>query len=121
MRKVLCLVQALLFYCLTVSAQTRTLSGKITDDAGAPIPFASVKVKGNASGTSADAEGKFKINVTSGSVLIISAVNYATREMAAGSAETLSVSLSKGEGLIDEVIVTAQGIRRKPRELGYSV
>lgn len=121
MRKCLCLLQALLFYCLTVSAQNRVLTGKILDDAGSPIPFATIRVKGNSTGTSADAQGNFRINVASGSVLVVSAVNYATKEIPAGTAETISVSLSQGEGLIDEVIVTAQGIRRKPRELGYSV
>jgi TonB-linked SusC/RagA family outer membrane protein len=121
MRKFLCLLQALLLYCLTVSAQNRMLTGRILDDAGSPIPFASIRVKGNSSGTSADAQGNFRINVNNGSVLIVSAVNYATKEIPTGTSETSNVSLSKGEGLIDEVIVTAQGIRRKPRELGYSV
>ncbi|MBC7828369.1 MAG: SusC/RagA family TonB-linked outer membrane protein [Chitinophagaceae bacterium] len=121
MRKILCLVQATLLFCLTASAQTRLLSGRITDDAGSPVPFATIKLKGAGSGTSADAQGNFKINVSAGSVLIISAINYSTKEIPAGTGENLSVALSKGEGLIDEVIVTAQGIRRRPRELGYSV
>jgi hypothetical protein len=80
MRKFLCLLQALLLYCLTVSAQNRMLTGRILDDAGSPIPFASIRVKGNSSGTSADAQGNFRINVNNGSVLIVSAVNYATRK-----------------------------------------
>ena len=121
MRKFLCLLQAFLFYCLTVSAQNRVITGKILDDAGSPIPFATIRIKGNSTGTSADAQGNFRITANSESVLIVSAVNYSTKEIVAGSSETLSVSLNKGEGLIDEVIVTAQGIRRKPRELGYSV
>ena len=75
MRKFLCLLQALLFLCLTLSAQNRVLTGKILDDAGSPIPFATIRIKGNSTGTSADAQGNFRISANSGSVLIISAVN----------------------------------------------
>src|SRR5215204_4998556 len=121
MRKFLCLFQALLLYCLTVSAQSRYLTGRILDDAGLPVPFATIKIKGNSTGTSADANGNFRISVTPTSVLVVSAVNYAIKELPVGTNETISISLTKGEGLIEEVVVTAQGIRRRPKELGFSV
>ena len=121
MRKILCLLQALLLYCAIASAQGRLLTGRVTDDAGAPVPFASIKVKGTPTGTSADAQGQFRINISNDAVLVISAVNYETKEVSVGTSETLNISLVAGASLIDEVVVTAQGIRRKPRELGYSV
>ena len=121
MRKILSLLAVLMLYCALAYSQTRPISGQVRDDEGNPIPFASIKIKGSNTGTSADANGNFTINSKSGDVLVISAVNYAEKQVRVESASSVAVSLSKGNTLIDEVVVTAQGIRRKAKELGYSV
>lgn len=104
-----------------VLAQTRTITGQVKDEKGSPVSFASVKVKGTNSGTSADAQGVFSISAKTGDVLVISAVDFAEKQVTVGTSESVSVSLAKSDRMIDEVVVTAQGIRRKPKELGYSL
>jgi len=120
MRKILPLLAVLMLFCALAYSQTRAVSGQVKDDEGNPVPFASVKIKGTNTGTSADANGNFTITSKTGDVLVISAVNYSERQYRVESSSTVFVSLAKGSSLIDEVVVTAQGIRRRPKELGYS-
>ncbi|MDQ6608439.1 MAG: SusC/RagA family TonB-linked outer membrane protein [Bacteroidota bacterium] len=119
MRNVTLLVTLMLFYVIAFSQQT--IRGRVTDDINKPVPFASIKIKGSNLGTAADANGSFSINAQSGAVLVISAVNFVSKEVAVGNSSNIAVSLAPTAGTIDEVVVTAQGIRRKAKELGYSV
>jgi hypothetical protein len=120
MRKILSLLAVLMLYALAY-AQTRPVKGQVRDENGNVVPFATVKIKGSNAGTSADANGNFTINVKQGDVLQVSAVNFAGRDVTVGTSESVTVSLGKADGTIDEVVVTAQGIRRRPKELGYSL
>jgi len=119
MRKSTLLVSFLLFCVIAFSQQT--IRGRVTDETNKPVPFASVKVKGTDVGTAADAEGNFSIPANQGAVLVVSAVNFSPRELTVGTSTTVTVALSGTGGTIEEVVVTAQGIRRKSKELGYSV
>lgn len=119
MRKFLTLLAVLLLYVLAY-AQTRPIKGQVRDENGNPVPFATVTIKGSNTGTSADANGSFTINAKQGDVLEVSAVNFGRSQVTVGTSESVTVSLGKTDGLIDEVVVTAQGIRRRPKELGYS-
>ncbi len=121
MRKLLPLLAVLLLFTALASAQTRTISGQVRDEGGKPVPFASVKVKGSSTGVSADDQGSFKINAQAGDVLIASAVNFNSKEIKVGSSGAVAISLESTTKTIDEVVVTAQGIRRRPKELGYSI
>ena len=121
MRKILALLAVLVLYCIPAWAQTRAITGQVRDDNGNPVPFASIKIKNTNLGTSANIRGEFTINAKTGDVLVISAVNFTDREVAVTSDASVSVNLAKADDVIDEVIVTAQGIRKRPRELGYSV
>ncbi|MDX1903473.1 MAG: TonB-dependent receptor plug domain-containing protein [Thermonemataceae bacterium] len=98
-----------------------TISGKVTDSKGEPVPGASVYVKGNTSvGTITDANGSYTLTVPSGSRLIITAVGLQTQEIGVGSEPVINVKMAE-EDAIGEVVVTAVGIKRQPKELGYSV
>jgi TonB-linked SusC/RagA family outer membrane protein len=121
MRKFLVLVTAVLLTFVSAIAQTRTITGRVTDDKGAGVEGASVQIKGTNTGTTADAQGNFRITAKTGDILTISAINFGARDVTVSSGNSLSVTLSSTQGLIDEVIVTAQGIRRKPKELGMSI
>ena len=99
-------------------AQSRVITGRVTDEAGAGIAGASVVIKGTSTGVSADASGAFRINAKTGDVLVISATNYGQLEQRVGSGSNYTVSLTRSSALIDEVIVTAGGIRTKRREIG---
>jgi hypothetical protein len=104
-----------------VSAQNRAISGQVKDENGKPVPFATVQVKGDITGTSADVNGNFKINAATNDVLVITAVNFTSTELRVPASGAVDVSLRSVAVTETEVIVTAQGIRRRPRELGYSV
>jgi TonB-linked SusC/RagA family outer membrane protein len=120
MRKFLSLLAVLVVYSLQVSAQTRTVTGKILDGQGNPIPFASIKVKNSNVGTSADNSGFFKLEI-GGNVktLVITSTGYADKEVPV-SGEIMSVTLESTVQTIDEVIVTAGGLKAKKREEGYA-
>src|SRR5687768_2218771 len=114
MRKFLTLLAVLMLYVLAY-AQTRPIKGQVRDENGNVVPFATVKIKGTNAGTSADANGSFTINAKEGDVLQVSAVNFAGRDVTVSSSESVTVALGKADGMIDEVVVTAQGIRRRPK------
>lgn len=111
----------LLLLCVIVTqAQNRTISGRVTDELGAVVPFATVTVKGTKNAKVADASGNFTIQAKTGDILVITATNFKTVEVAVGSGNTANATIQREVNVIDEVVVTAQGVKRRPRELGYS-
>ena len=120
MRKLKLLLACLLVASIgLVNAQTRTASGTVVSaEDGQPIIGASVKVKGTTTGTSTNAEGKFSFNITSGNTLVISYVGMKTQEVGVGS--NLMIRLVGDDRVIDEVVVTAMGITKEKKALGYS-
>ncbi|HCL04964.1 MAG TPA: SusC/RagA family TonB-linked outer membrane protein [Chitinophagaceae bacterium] len=121
MRKIV--TSLLLAMCVTiaVNAQVLSISGRVTDEKGAPIPSASVTIKGKPNaGIAADAQGNYKISASKGDVLVISSVSFATREVTVGTNTTVNVSLAPDASL-SEVVVTAMGIKRSEKAIGYAV
>ncbi|WP_170234114.1 SusC/RagA family TonB-linked outer membrane protein [Segetibacter aerophilus] len=122
MRKILSLFSVLMLVSILVFAQTRPITGRVLDEAGQPVGGASVSIKGSTVGTSADVDGAFRINAKTGDVLIISAVGAPAKEVTVTSTSNLTISLAKQTQSLSEVVVTtALGVRKQPRELGYSV
>ncbi len=121
MRKIVSFFTLLMLVSMLALAQTRPITGRVLDETQQPVPGASVSIKGNSTGASADNNGNFRINAKSGDVLVISSTNYGTKEIKVGSATEYAVSISRAASMMDEVVVTAQGIRRKSKELGYSL
>jgi TonB-linked SusC/RagA family outer membrane protein len=121
MRKLTVFLAFLLMVSFTfLNAQSRSVSGKvISADDGFPVIGASVKVKGTTTGTITGGQGEFVINVPSSGVLVISYVGMKTMEVEAKN--NLVVRLESDALLIDEVVVTALGISREKKALGYSV
>jgi TonB-linked SusC/RagA family outer membrane protein len=122
MRKLLfltALVSCVLF-TNAVFGQKVALTGRVTDPTGGYIPGASIKVKNSRSGTIADNFGAFRITVDPGTILVITATGYKQQEVVAKEGG-MTVSLEEENKSLSEVIVTAQGIRKRPKELGYSV
>lgn len=101
-------------------AQTRTITGKVLTESGDPVPLATVQQKGTSNAVTANDDGNFSISVSGKNpTLIISSVNYDTREFAIGNQTSYEVVL-KSTGRLSEVVVTALGITRKERSLGYA-
>ena len=100
-------------------AQERVVSGVVSDNAGLPLPGVSVLVKGTQTGTQTDFDGKYSIKATPSQVLIFSYVGMKTQEATASSTK-LNVKLASTAVELEGVVVTAFGIKRNPKKLGYS-
>lgn len=99
-----------------------SVSGIITDNTGAPLPGASIVEKGTTNGTQTDFEGNFSITVErEGAILTISYIGFTTMEVAASGQTNLNVQLEESTAGLDEVIVTAQGLKRGKKAVGYAV
>lgn len=103
-------------------AQQRTVTGKVTaSDNDAPLPGVTVQVKGAATGTTTDVGGNYRITANGpDAILVFSYVGYLTKEAAAGTGP-LNISLDVDARNLEGVVVTALGIRKEKRALGYAV
>ncbi|HVU94895.1 MAG TPA: SusC/RagA family TonB-linked outer membrane protein [Puia sp.] len=99
----------------TAFSQTKTITGKILDDKGAPLQGATVTVKGTKQGASTGADGSFTINVPqSANTLTISSVGFANQDVSIASSTTVSVALVPTQAALNEVVVIGYGsVRRK--------
>ncbi len=118
------LLSGLLCLCTVVAwAQQKTVSGKVTsseDKAG--LPGVSVVVKGTSAGTVTDVEGNFKISVPSNdAALVFSYVGFKPQEVVVGPQSSIKVEMEADTRELTEVVVTAAGIARDKKALGYSV
>ena len=112
------------FLCMNgMMAQGTTVSGTVTDTStGTPIPGVTVVEKGTSNGTSTDFDGNYTITVSNGSaVLVFTSIGFTDQEIAVGGQSSINVSLAEDVELLDEVVVTALGISREKKSLGYSV
>ncbi|MEO9209863.1 MAG: carboxypeptidase-like regulatory domain-containing protein, partial [Ginsengibacter sp.] len=97
------------------------IHGNIKDENGNPLSNASVIIKGTKEGVTTNSGGDFSINIPSTkTVLVISFVGYVTQEITVGDRTVFNIILVKSEGSMDQIVVTALGIRRQVRSLGYS-
>lgn len=109
------------FSSYAVTAQI-TVSGSVKDDGKEPLPGVNVVVKGTTNGTITDFDGNFSLKVPSEeSVLVFSFIGYQTKEHRVGTKRELNVILQTDQEQLDEVVVTAFGIKREKKALGYSV
>lgn len=104
---------------ISTVAWAQTVSGTVTDENNQPLPGATVIVQGTKNGTSTNFDGDYQINADQGQTLVFSYVGYATQNVVVNSA-THDVQLSLGNEL-EEIVVTALGITRGKKSLGYAV
>jgi TonB-linked SusC/RagA family outer membrane protein len=109
----------LAFVVQVTFAQEKTISGIVTDDLG-PLPGVSVVIKGSTAGTQTDFDGNYTIQANVGDILQFSFVGMTSQEVTVGISNTIDVVLV-ADNVLDEVIVTAQGIKREKKALGYAV
>jgi TonB-linked SusC/RagA family outer membrane protein len=101
-------------------AQQKTISGTVTAEDGVPLPGANIMIKGTAEGTQTDFDGKYTISALPESVLQFSYVGFLTAEEIVGNRTTIDVVLREDYMLLEEVVVTALGISREKKSLGYA-
>lgn len=100
-------------------AQDRSVSGTVSDNTGLPIPGASVLIKGTKTGTQTDANGKYTIKADENQTLVISFVGMASKQVSAKTS-TVNVKLSDDAVQLEGVVVTALGIKREKKAVGYA-
>jgi TonB-linked SusC/RagA family outer membrane protein len=96
------------------------LQGRVTDNKDQPIQGVSIVHKGTASGTQTDVNGAFSIKASAGDVLVASFVGYQPKEVPVRGSGSLTIALDEDLKVMGEVVVTALGIQRQSKELGYS-
>lgn len=102
-------------------AQTRILTGTVKDAKGEAIMGASLLVKGTTTGTYTDVDGKFSLAVPAdATTLVVKYLGMKTKEVAIGTSNTLDISMEEDVLGLDEVVVTALGISREKKSLGYA-
>jgi TonB-linked SusC/RagA family outer membrane protein len=106
------------FFSLKSFAQTVT--GKVTDAEGKSLSNVSVTIKGTNTGTSTDASGQYSINAGARAVLIFSSVGFATLEVGVSNRSAVNVVLTTIDKNMEVVVVTALGIKKESKRLGYS-
>lgn len=119
MKKTLLLFMLLM--CTSAVLYAQKISGKVTSSKeGVSLPGVSVQVKGTNTGTNTSADGSFSVNAPSNATLVFSFIGYKTQEIKIGNQSVINVSLDEDAQRLDEVVVTALGIKKEAKKLGYA-
>jgi TonB-linked SusC/RagA family outer membrane protein len=123
MRKLVLMFTWLFCFAAFMNAQTRQITGTVKSaDDGGTLPGVTIQVKGSTLGTISDVDGKFSLQVpSSATTLVFSFVGMETREASIVGLNQITVMLTSSSVDIEEVVVTALGIKRESKALGYSV
>ncbi len=106
----------------SAARQGITIRGVVTDESGEPMPGVNVLVKGTTSGVVTGVDGRYSIGgLSNGNVLVFSFIGYAVQEVIVDGQQTVNITLVESSQEIEEVVVTALGIRREEKALGYAV
>jgi len=110
-----------MFMVMSAPVFAQTISGKITSSPdGSSLPGVSVLVKGTTSGTTSDADGAFSIAAKANNTLVFSFIGYKTKEVVVGTQSVVDVTMEEDASQLNEVVVTALGIPKEQRALGYA-
>jgi TonB-linked SusC/RagA family outer membrane protein len=107
-------------FCYSTYAQTVTLKGKVTDEKGEPIAGASVKIKNTNIGSVTNGSGMFSLNYTGQGALVVTAIGFTGKEVKLTGQAQVNIALAEDNKVLNEVVVTALGIKRDKRILTYS-
>ncbi len=120
--KLLCSIAFIvaLLTCSSSWAQNKLVKGKVQDENGSPVPKASVLVKGTKTGTSTGDDGAFELSVPANGTLVISAIGFDRSEVKISGQDNLTIALKPDDRSLNEVVVTALGVKREKRNLTFS-
>lgn len=122
MRKILLLTGLLVFLGLFAQAQTKRISGIVTDATdGTTLIGVTVMIKGTTSGTTTDIDGRYELTARTGDVLVFRFIGMVPQEVTVADQETINVALEHDVATLEQVVVTALGIKREERTLTYNV
>lgn len=120
MPKVILMLMTFLALTTTLWAQNR-VNGTVTNAADKlPLAGVSVVVKGSTIGTSTDGSGNYSLSAPNGATLVFSFIGYGSKEISVGNQTRIDISLSESAEALNEVVVTALGIKKEAKKLGYA-
>lgn len=108
-------------FVFAAQAQSMKITGKVTDDGGSPLYGVNVAIKGSTKGTISDDKGMYSIEAAKGTVLTFSYIGFTPTNVTVGSSNNIDVNLKPESGVLNEVVVTALGISKEARKVGYAV
>src|SRR5210317_44306 len=112
----------LLAFVVQISfAQEKTISGTVTDQDGLPLPGVNIVVEGTTTGTQTDFDGNYQIQASPGQVLLFTYIGQKDERVTVGAGDVINVQMVEDAQALEEVVVTAQGIKRERKALGYAV
>lgn len=103
------------------SGAMETLTGVVVDPEGEPLIGATVQVKGTSTATATDIDGNFSLRARPSDTLVFTYIGYGAQEVKVGDKTTFDITMSEDSKLLDEVVVTALGIKREQKSLSYNV
>lgn len=106
------------FWAISLSAQTRKISGTVTDESGDPMAGVSVMIKGTQHGTATDIDGKYSLSASTGAVLEFSYIGYLTQTVTVGERSIINITMREDVAALDEVVVIAYGTQKKSSVTG---
>ena len=121
MRKIASLFTMFMLFSALAFGQNRTITGTVSNEKGEAVPGATIVIKGTRTGVSADNNGLFRILAKTGDILVASSSGMETSEVTVEAASTINFTTKTLVLAGTEVVVTALGIKRQPKELGYAV
>ena len=101
-------------------AQEKTVTGTVTDQSDIPLPGVNIVVQGTANGTQTDFDGNYSISANEGDVLLFTYIGQADQSSTVGASGIVNVQMEEDAQALDEVVVTALGISREKKSLGYA-
>lgn len=113
-----------LFFVLAVHlsfAQQKTVTGTVTDQNGLPLPGVNIVVEGTDIGTQTDFDGNYSVQASEGQTLLFSYIGQKDVRVVVGASATVNVQMAEDAQALEEVVVTAQGIKKEKQALGYAV
>ncbi len=116
-----CMTALCMFFALAINAQSISVKGSVTDQTGEPVVGATVRVIGAGTGTVTNYDGNYSLSCASNATLEFSYIGYATQTEPVNGRTVINVVLQDESTAIDEVVVTAMGIKKDAKKLGYSV
>lgn len=103
------------------TAEKKELNGVVKDEKGEPLIGVNIRIKGSAIGAITDIDGNFKLQAEKGSTLVVSYTGYTTKEVSVGNEPIANIILSENLTELNEVVVTALGIKKETKALTYNV
>lgn len=115
------LMALLLLLAVVINAQQKTISGTVVDQSGLTLPGVNIVIEGTSIGTQTDFDGNYIIQASEGQVLLFTYIGQKDVRVSVGASDTINVTMNEDAQALQEVVVTALGIKREKQALGYAV